>query len=60
MDLKAQAYKKRRKTIRMTETYATVNLHGLVSLQSLFSLFGLSGFLDLSGKRVWPTEHNTE
>lgn len=59
MDLKAQTYKKRRKTIKMVEKYTTVNLHGLVSLQTLFSLFGLSGFLDISGK-VWPTEHNTE
>lgn len=47
----------------MAEKYTTVkkwNLHGLVSLQTLFSLFGLSGFIDVSGKRIWPTEHNTE
>lgn len=63
MDLKAQSYKKRRKTIRMAEKYTTVKrciLHGLVSLQTLFSLLGLSRFMDVSGKRVWSTKHNTE
>lgn len=63
MNLKAQSYKKRRKTIRMAEKYTMVkrsNLHVLISLQTLFSLLGLSRFIDMSGKRVWPAEDNTE